>query len=387
MRTVTASANHDLDEILDLVVHDVQLTGPQFKDAAAKYDAVSRWLNADDSPLQEYEPDIFPQGSLRLDTTVRPLSHTEFDLDLVCLLDITDTTPLQLYNLLLDRMESNGRYTDILEPMDRCIRLNYSGQFHLDIVPARMKPGCPPGKTCIQIPDKPKKEWRDSDPKGYGSWFERQTLKVKRTKVAAFYERKDIEPLRAPVYSKRTLKLAVQLLKRWRDVYFKNDPDRLAPSSIVLTTLAGHLYQGEEHPTDALATILSGILEQAAKGPIRLRNPSNEDEWITDRWTQRPEMYEAFLESIEDFRGRWDDLIAHGCYPDFVDELKDLFEVAPVTRAVKKFAEARLQGRRNGSLLMERASGVIVTKSAPAAVRSPQQSAVRVKDHTFYGEE
>ena len=168
-------------------------------------------------------------------------------------------------------------------------------------------------------------------------------------------------------------------MKRWRDVYFKDDPDGLAPSSIVLTTLAGILYGGEDHPTDALATILNGIHEWSLREKIRLRNPSNKDEWITDRWEKRPQMYEAFLVAIRDFRRRWNELIDCGRYPDFVDELKALFETVPVTKAVKKFAESRLNGRRNGSLSMERGSGVIMTKS-----RTP---AVRVKDHTFYGEE
>jgi hypothetical protein len=383
MKLVTASANRDLDEILDLIGVCVQLTDTQFADAERKYMAVSAWLNADNSPLQDYEPDIFPQGSLRLDTTVKPLSHTEFDLDLVCLLNLRDTTPLQLYNMLLDRMESNGRYTDILEPMDRCIRLNYAGDFHLDIVPAIPDPDCPPGQTCIVIPDKTMKEWRSSNPKGYSTWFDQQALKQKRSKTAAFYERKDIEPLRAPVpaYHKRPLKLAVQLMKRWRDVYFRDDPDRLAPSSIVLTTLAAHLYDGADHPTDAVGTILNDINTLARSGPIRLKNPSNPDEWITDRWAQRPDMYRAFLTAIEDFRVRWNELVERGRYPDFVGELKALFEEVPVTRAVKKFAESRLEGRRNGSLLMERATGVIMTKGATTA------RAVRVKDHTFFGEE
>lgn len=382
MNRVTASANRDLDEILDLIGVCVQLTNTQFSDAERKYKAVGAWLNADNSRLQAYEPDIFPQGSLRLDTTVKPLSHTEFDLDLVCLLNLHDTTPLQLYNMLLERMVSNGRYTEILEPMDRCIRLNYAGDFHLDIVPAIPDPNCQPGETCIVIPDKPKKEWRCSNPKGYSTWFDKQALKQTRSKVAAFYERKDIEPLRAPVpaYHKLPLKLAVQLMKRWRDVYFKDDPDRLAPSSIVLTTLAAHLYDGEDHPTDALATILNGIRDWARREPIRLRNPTNPDEWITDRWVQRPEMYRAFLTAAEDFRVRWNDLIERGRYPDFVGELKALFEEVPVTRAVKKFAESRMEGRRNGSLVMERTTGVIMTKAASTP-------AVRVKDHTFFGEE
>src|SRR5262245_20197678 len=76
MKLVAAPKNRDLGEILDLIGVCVQLTDTQFKDAESKYKAVSAWLNAENSPLQAFEPDIFPQGSLRLDTTVKPLSHT-----------------------------------------------------------------------------------------------------------------------------------------------------------------------------------------------------------------------------------------------------------------------------------------------------------------------
>ena len=46
MKLVTSSANHDLDEILDLIGISVQLTDTQFKDAESKYRAVGTWLNA-----------------------------------------------------------------------------------------------------------------------------------------------------------------------------------------------------------------------------------------------------------------------------------------------------------------------------------------------------
>src|SRR5436305_8457648 len=115
MKLVTASANRELDEILDLIGFVLQLTRPQFEDAEGKYHAVSRWLNAENSPLRLFFPEIYAQGSMRLDTTLRPLNYTEFDLDLVCQMVIRGMSPLQVYNLLLDRMRSNGRYADIIK--------------------------------------------------------------------------------------------------------------------------------------------------------------------------------------------------------------------------------------------------------------------------------
>lgn len=379
MMYVTASANRELDEILDHIGVSLQLTPTQYQDAEGKYKAVGKWLGDPGSPLEAFDPDIFAQGSLRIDTTVKPLSHAEFDLDLVCLVQLAGVTPLQVYKLILQRVRSHGTYNGLIVELPRCVRLTYASQFHLDIVPAIPDLASPPGETCLLIPDREKRIWRPSNPKGYANWFERQAV----IKLAAnLYERKDIEPLREPLpaYLKPPLKLAVQLLKRWRDVAFQGR-EKLAPSSIILTTLAGHLYRNERHPTDALATILDGIHAWANQEDIRLKNPSNDKESITDRWNEKPEMYEAFLDGIFDLRTRWHKLIDNGRFPDFVGELKDLFEELPVTRAVKKFAESRGLGRGNGTLFMDKATGALSLASGPGVMRG----GVKVKEHTFHG--
>ncbi len=386
MKYVTASANKDLDEILDLIGVSVQLTSTQFSRAETSYHTVGEWLDAPDSPIRRYRPTIFAQGSLALDTTVKPLSHTEFDLDLVCLVQVSDTvSPAAVYDFLLKRMRDHGTYDKIIVEMPRCIRLDYSGDFHLDIVPAVPDSKCRPGETCLKIPDREKKIWCSSNPTGYVRWFDTQAAKRLLYEKAARFSANgaNVTPLRDPVpaYTKPPLKLAVQLLKRRRDIAFKGR-ENLAPSSIILTTLCGLFYRGEDHPTDALMNILSGICDWACREPIRLVNPSNPKEWITDRWNDKPEMYAAFVQEIVDLRVRWEKLIRYGRYPGFVAELRDLFGEYHVARAVTKFAESRGDARRNGSLYVEKSTGVIGVAASPAVARGM----VKVKDHTFHGQ-
>jgi hypothetical protein len=382
MKLVTASANRDLDQILDLIGVSVQLTPTQFEKAETSYNVVGEWLHDDDSPISIFDPSIFPQGSLLLDTTVRPLSHTEFDLDLVCLLRLSDVRPMPVYNLLLERMQRHGRYAPIIFPERRCIRINYAGDFHLDIVPAIPDPDGPPGDTCLLIPDREKRIWRPSNPKGYADWFDSRT-RIEVAAALSLNERREIEPLSAPeaAYLKPPLKLAVQLLKRWRDVAFKKRLE-LTPSSIILTTLAGLLYRGEQHPTEALATILDGIHNWANREPIRLQNPSNPKESITDRWNDKPGMYDVFIEKVFDFRVRWHKLIQKGRFPDFVTELEALFTEVPVTKALTKFAERRGEARRNGALYVEKATGSLGIATTPGLA----PGRLKVKDHAFHGE-
>ncbi len=382
MKTVTASANRELDEILDLIGVSVQLTQPQFDKAETSYHAVADWLGAPGSEVRDFSPDIFAQGSLRLDTTVRPMSHTEFDLDLVCLVQIPSRySPAVVYDLLLKRMREHGTYDKIIVEMPRCIRLDYAGDFHLDIVPA--VPDVAAGGTCMKIPDRAKQRWLDTNPKGYAIWLEAQAARRQlREKAAQYSANANVEPLRdpAPAYAKPPLKLSIQLFKRWRDLAFASR-EKLAPSSIVLTTLSGQLYRGEPHPTDALVTILDGIYYWSQREQIELYNPSNPKECITDRWRENPDAYDAFIAEVYDFRTAMHKLVDRGRYPDMVDDLKEMFGDWPVTRAFTKFAERRKTASKNGSLLMERATGILSVSpmATPAFVKG--------KGHTFYGDE
>src|SRR5271167_4992069 len=73
-----------LDRHLERLCIILQLTSTQYKDAESKYQAVGKWLSAPGSPLFICAPEIYPQGSMLLGTTIRPWRGEEFDLDLVC---------------------------------------------------------------------------------------------------------------------------------------------------------------------------------------------------------------------------------------------------------------------------------------------------------------
>lgn len=384
MKYVTASLNKDLDELLDLICRNIQLDQTRYDKATSTYESIGKWLAAEDSPIRHYYPAIFPQGSLALDTTCRPLRHTEFDLDVVCLVRVPPSVaPNDVFEFVCQRIFAHGTYAKMARRMDRCIRLDYAGDYHLDVVPAIPDPSCKPGETCLFIPDRPRKVWLPSNPQGYVMWYDEQAKK--RILLEKFSVKANMAPLREPVpfYSKPVLKLATQLLKRWRDVAFE-DRGNLQPSSIILTTLAGHLYGGEDHPTDALMAILDGILELASQGTIQLQNPSNPKEWITDRWQQQPDMYEAFIEEIQDFRYRWKVLIREGDGMGCIPELKSLFGEVPVNIAYKKFAEAR-SGARPGGLLNMQTKSTAGSASTGHLSAVPAANSVNVRDHRFYG--
>ena len=116
----------------------------KYREATEHYEAVGAWLDADDSELARYQLSIYPQGSFALGTAVKPLGDDEYDVDTVCLLQLTpdQVTQKQLKDLVGARLKHpQSRYKDMIEPRDggrRCWTIRYAdaSKFHLDVLPA-----------------------------------------------------------------------------------------------------------------------------------------------------------------------------------------------------------------------------------------------------------
>jgi hypothetical protein len=316
-------------------------------------------------------PDIYPQGSLRIGTTVRPWRREEYDLDLVLWLALyQNASPIEVLNLVERRLRDHEVYAPMVERKNRCIRLNFAKQFHLDILPAR--PDLRFNGTHVLVPDCAAKNWKESNPKGYAAWFEgRGALRIFEAKRAA------IEPLPLPegAGDKNALQLAVQLLKRWRDIRFANNQE-LAPISIVLTTLAGLNYAGELHPLQALVAIVKRInLSIPSFGRLVVRNPANPHEDLSERWEGSPEAYSAFVSTMSDLEGDLAELQQPGM-PAASRSLEKLFgDTAPT--AIREQAEAVEKARGNSELGVTRTGALAVVTSG---------SIVPVRRNTFYGQ-
>ena len=133
---VAESANAELDALLEEVCNALQLTQTQYQQAVTHYRAVGEWLK-EDPILSGLASRIFPQGSMQLQTTVRPWRYIEYDLDLVYLIEVVNgTTPRALYGKVQRRLMEHQVYRERLNSLPRCLRLTYAGDFHLDVVPA-----------------------------------------------------------------------------------------------------------------------------------------------------------------------------------------------------------------------------------------------------------
>jgi Second Messenger Oligonucleotide or Dinucleotide Synthetase domain len=334
-----------LDALLEEVCIALQLSDSQFNLAQQRYHAIGDWLGAEGSALAQFVPRIYPQGSIALQTTVRPRrdrdESEEFDIDLVCELGVFDLSPVDLLERVGRRLAKHETYRHMLEPLKRCWRLNYAGEFHLDVLPAI--PDLARGGSTVLVPDRELHEWCPSNPRGFARWFN------ERAALRALVERK-AEPLppNAPAVARPPLKLVVQLLKRRRDIFF--GPSDLAPRSVVLTTLAALVYEGSTSVSLTIASMLGRLCVRRGTIIPDVPNPTNRAENFAEAWQRNPAAFDAYCRFVDSFAREWSALFELSGYAEIQQRLGQLFGEEPTKRAVEALAE-RVQRARNAGVL------------------------------------
>jgi hypothetical protein len=234
---------------LEKLCEQLDLTDTQRKRAEGHYYAAGGWLAEATDPLLQAS-EIYVQGSTATGTNVRPLASKEHDVDLISLLvdGTPDLPPAYVKKLIGDRLKASGRYRDILEEKQRCWRLVYANEFHLDITPAIPNPDCFNGGELV--PDKVAGGWKASNPRGFRDKFIgrgklmpsiRMSKAFNESRVAAAADSVEAFPVSAQF--KGVLRRAVQILKRHRDVAFQNQDKSLLPLSVIITQLASQSYE------------------------------------------------------------------------------------------------------------------------------------------------
>lgn len=269
----------DTEEILSDIIKNIEISDTNFNKAVERYNAIGTWIK-EGLEKKGYDANIYPQGSFALNTVISPCpENNEYDVDLVCevKLDKKDVEPLTVLNLIGDRLKENETYKGMLEKkagISRCWTLKYADNaagigFHIDILPSipenettKISRGTP---DAISIIDNKAGvyTWTPSNPKGFIDCFENKNTEFKNmlfNEATAIMNRAahvDVEEIERK--SKRSpLRQTIKLLKNHRDKAFK-DNKTFAPKSILITTLATHLYRKERDLSSAVYNILEGL--------------------------------------------------------------------------------------------------------------------------------
>lgn len=381
--------SEDAESLLEDLADQLEVPESRYQAAERSYKSLGDWLKRPESTLSAHDCTVFPQGSFRLGTVIKPADDSEhYDLDVVCEIEIrkTDISQEQLKTLLGAELKAYAKRYNMSAPDDcrRCWTMNYAdgAQFHMDVLPA-----LPDGSRqrllleasgldsrfssmALAITDKTHpsyrqitRDWPASNPKGYSDWFRSQMaemFKARRESMRLVEAKTSVEEI--PEFRVRTsLQAAIKILKRHRDVRYDGDPEH-RPISIILTTLAARSYGQEVRIADALYGILQRMDHYIERrGQVDwVSNPTDGRENFADKWVTYPERREAFYEWLT--AAREDFSAIRGLTSK--DELVDM--LAP--RMGRSLVEAAANRRQPKTLL----------EKAKVGVKAAQQSLTRL---------
>lgn len=334
---------------MEQLARTLDLPASKYEAAERSYRAISNWLERKESRFSASNFHVYTQGSFRLGTAIAPVQpDADYDLDVVCEFDWSKVhkTQCDLHTTLgLELIEYAERYgMERPGSWDRCWTLNYAegARFHIDILPCvadgrrqrELREAASIGlgyvENSISITDRTHRhfnvishDWPVSNPNGYADWFYQQMRHVfdaRREYMMLVEAKADVSDI--PEFRVRTpLQLAIQILKRHRDLRFTEQDSAYRPTSIVITTLAARSYDQQASVFEALQAALERMegLIDLRQGRPWISNPADPRENFADAWADEPRYRAVFSEWLEDARSDFKNAIASTSQDQFVD--------------------------------------------------------------------
>lgn len=395
-----------LDGLLADVAINVQLPPGLHRIACERYERVRRHMEREGSPLKDRILHFYPQGSMAIDATISSRwTEGDYDLDVVAQLDIPANTPPSIALDLIERALEG--YPARIVRQTRCVTV-YFEDMHLDVTPAVRHPGTIERQSDIfhAKEGEPRSEHFRVPMNAYGfaRWYEANTP-VETLFAEAYNQRLydvyglsfkadaevDEVPEQCHLSIKNVATVALQLMKRFRDIAYLRATGRIPPS-VMLSCYAGHAAASNLTLSDMLirqARMLASDIRRASSSGrlLHVANPVYPDDVFTDRWP-------ADLRQQDDFAHRLEALVAgleaikagRHDLEDVGNLLRDWFGKGVVSSAMERKNQAMGRAVRTGTQGYGK-TGLFVP-AAPAILTSvPAAAASRVAGtpHTFMG--
>ncbi len=281
---------------IDFLENEVNLNQTRLDLLKKRLDTISNYLRESELLKKNFKC-VKPQGSYAHKTIIKPQSNKEFDADiLIYLNEFPDWEPKDYINNIYDLFKDNGNYENIVHRKTRCILLDYSGDFHIDIVP------CIKDDDNYYILNRNENKREETDGDGYAEWLKNKN---------------------AVVQTNQLIKI-IRLAKYLRDI-----KGNFTVKSILLTTLFGNQINLSEHidnfkdvPTSlkTLFNRLNDFLQKHSKMPI-IKNPVLETEEFCRHWDQ---------DKYSNFRDK---------FKYYTDKINEAFVQTDRDESIKKWRE------------------------------------------------
>ena len=402
-----------LDVMLAEIALRIQLSPTDHGKAVDRYETVSQWIDRPNSPLHGRVELTYPQGSMAIGATIaRSSERDEHDIDAMAQLLLARGTDPEVALSLLDtsiRGERGSRYHDMTVRRTRCVTIEYADGMHLDVTPAILLPELRARTSVIfhskpEDPREPRKRLY-ANPWGFAEWFTAMTPAGADDAFAQYFERRSLEetrlrmmaeaaaepvPDQLPAYRKSRALIALQLIKRFRNLRYERRPDLRRPPSVLLckyvadqanrtTTLADEVL----HQATVMLAIFEGA--QQAGRLVHEENPTCQADVLTDRWPASLEDQKHLIADLQEMTQKLARVIEGTALEETRQILGDLFGERPARDVVSDYIERYGSQVKQGSGAHLPGTGQIpaagvMLASAPAVARS-------TPPHSFFGGE
>jgi hypothetical protein len=245
----------------------------------------------------------------------------QYDLDIIAALAVApDDPPDSVFDLLSRSVEDYPTSLKVIR-QTRCVTIRYADRMHLDLTPAARLPNgaereshvfhanpAEPSRLHFHVP---------MNAYGFGLWYQSRTPQElrfgyafdERFRKAYGYEiRADAEvddvPAQVPINLKSVTTVALQLLKRFRNVAYGKTEGRIPPS-VMISCFAGHAAQPGLLLSDMVirqARMIASAIRQASARRVKIMvvNPVFQRDCFTDRWPEDLSQQEEFAAKLTD---------------------------------------------------------------------------------------
>lgn len=264
-----------------LLDQTVNLNTTRLDDHDSRVSSITEALKAS-AALDGRVIDTVPQGSWAHRTIIRPPTGIEFDADFLLQLDEDtewNSNPRRYANSLWSALSGHSIYGDKSTKKDRCVRVQYANDCHVDVVPYVILAS---GREVII--NRATNEFEDTNPVGFTEWIqEKDSL------------------------TNGNLRKAIRLLK-----YLRDHRNAFKIKSVLLTTLVGNVVDqwrtfDPDYYKDVPTTLLHLIEDldtylQAWWTKPSIKDPSCPSTTFDHRWTDA--QYSTFRNRIHDLAPR-----------------------------------------------------------------------------------
>ena len=300
----------------------VNLSDARIDSLDARVEAVENFLQRGDDDLASNFIDVIPQGSYAHRTIINPVgSSDEFDADVLLEMNEIDGWEADDYvEELYKKFRGSSVYRDMVSRHDRCVKVDYANEFHIDVVPYMERHGQ------NFITNRITNEFELTNPEGFNDWL------VERNRLASGHLIKVIRLMKylrdfKNTFSVKSVTLTILLGNRVNDqaVWGANDEYCDLPTALknIVGALDDYLQDNEEMPS--------------------IDDPSEPTENFNHRLDQ--DEYTNFRSKLHLYRGWIDDAYGEVDVDESKDKWRKLFgekfgtysEVRKSTEAHKDF--------------------------------------------------